>query len=365
MTKSVTTVTNGKVFVSVSIEKSSLFDTVDFGVKKLAPDKPKDATVWKDTEGRKVFFSSETKTWRYEPTEKGKNHQETKQNNLNPKKIHFYSENMIRELLSSKTKEEELEVMDKYRDLFARINSGEKARIDWYEKGQKSIKAIREYLEDNNEKLIEVKYVGNDKNLDDKYITSDLLIKTDKRVLGISLKKSAQARLWNSVVSRKNNPVVNDYIINMRNLLQKISGEAVNNRKDAKRILYKNNKKVFNETDGLSLMDYSILKHRELRKNLKPLRAKLAEEKIKPQVNKILDAIKNNTLIIVYEDKILDSTSLPLGELQIQDNEKTGQTLLTLGEVPMAVINIRQDGLGYGPAIKLEASISRDKRLFR
>lgn len=357
-------VTNGRF--SISIETKGSIKNADFGRSiQLAPGKPDDVTVWKDVYGRDVFKHPRTGHWRYYPTPKDTASRFKKgvreavsegkvpsknilKENQTQRQLHTNSELYIRDSLMNKKSSYE-----------SMLNES------WKNASDMSIRAIRDYFSSTGETIQKVDYVGNKKSIDQKYITSDILITTDKRTIGVSLKKDSQARLWNSTINRNKNSVVDSFVRSMKQNLERISGEKVNNRKKAKEVYFSNKDKVFDFTNGLTLEEYSKVQHKNLKNKLEPLREAEAERNIKPKVEKVINSIRNNDLIIVYGQRVLDNTTIPDGDLKIQNNENTGQTLFMIDNTPLASINIRQDGLGYGPAIKLEASITRNEKLFK
>jgi hypothetical protein len=82
-----------------------------------------------------------------------------------------------------------------------------------------------------------------------------------------------------------------------------------------------------------------------------------------------LNNIKEGSLIIVSGDKIVDKDSLKklsgidASDLEIQyiDERNKGRAiLLKYGNLALAKIGIRQDGIGYGKSVKLEANFTQE-----
>lgn len=357
-------VTNGRF--SISIDVNQQVKSADFGRSiELAPGKPEDVTAWKDIYGRDVYKHPRTGHWRYYPTQKDTASRFKKGVKEAVREGKIPDKNILREKQTRRQLHTNSELY--VRDSLMGKESSYKNLLNesWKNASDMSVKAIRDYFSTTGETITRVDYVGNKKNIDQKYTTADLLITTDKRTLGVSLKKDSQARLWNSTISRKSNSIVDGFVRSMKENLERISGEKVSNRKKAKEVYSLNKDKVFDFTNGLTLEEYSKVQHKNLKNELEPLREAEARKNIKPKVERVINSVRNNDLIIVYGQKVLDNTTIPDGDLEIQSNEKTGQTLFTINNIPLAVINIRQDGLGYGPAIKLEASIARNEKLFK
>ena len=77
-------------------------------------------------------------------------------------------------------------------------------------------------------------------------------------------------------------------------------------------------------------------------------------------VEKVFKAVHGGTLIIVADNKLVDSKSIRQFEGLRVSHAEDGSNFIINGNNRVAVLGIRQDGKGYGTSIKLEANLTTD-----
>lgn len=375
-------VTNGRFSISVEVRKPSR--NVDFGIKFDPSDRPPPgAKKWWDINDNPVI-KGPNNSWKLD-----KNIKETKlqkrmgvayDRNVAPQKTqekvkdsgeviekaYSLSENLIKNLLLANNDSSKMELRADFESKIDDLILAENTKKTWKEATYASTEAIQNFLKTKGQNIKGVEHVGNSTQ-EDKFFTSDLLITTtDGKKLGVSLKKNGNTRMLNTSINEDEH--VKKFFEEQENLLRMFAPPELKNKKFNRSIRKEilesqgDKKTKIKKIDGESL-DERLLKLRNgLRKDLEDeVDAATHINKISGKVNKIFDAIDNGTLIIVASGSIFSSEEL--NKLNNKTSEelnnfdaKNGENFIRKGGVSIARIGIRQDGIGYGTSMKLEAT---------
>lgn len=349
-------ITNGKF--SISIETKNKVKSANFsrGVE-LAPGKPDDAAVWKDTRGNTVYKNPRTGHWRYYDTQKDTSRRMSSAYNL---------------LKEQESREKEIKQIHKASELYI-VDSlmGRKSKFvnqldeKWKNSSDNSVKVIQKYLSRTGEVVKNVEYVGN-KSQPDEFYTADIIIQTDKRNLGVSLKKTGNARMHNSSINQEEKS--KEFFRKQDKLLSLFAPEGTRlNREIRKEIFLNNRNKKLN--NGKTLEKTLNELRREVSKSLtKDIDNVTKSNNLLGKLNKIFNAIDNDTMIIVGDNLFVDSKGLQKLRNENKDknpsfvlaHNKDGSNIIQYYGVGVARVGIRQDGKGYGTSMKLEATFTQE-----
>lgn len=361
-------------FLSRSKQKKSP-KNIDFGAGSitLRPGKPKEATQWYDVNNRQVY-KRPNGHWSYVNPDKSKRNLENRManaydRNVKPVKAqstpsqggrasaHSLSENLVKDLLLTKNDSSKIKLKGIFESEINKLESDDKTKKDWIESTYNSVDAIKTYLENSGEQIKGIEHVGS-KTQSDEFYTADIIIQTDKRKLGVSLKKTGNARMYNTSLNKDSR--VQEFFIAQDNLLKRFVPEGTKlNRKIRKKIFNENkNKKI----DGVSLEKHLSSLRVNLQQSLRDdIDNVLNSSNIVGKVQKIFNAIDKNTLILVSNKDVIDSSNLKtLGQNHLEPRHaKDGSNFIYYGDIAIAKLGIRQDGMGYGTSIKLEANFTQ------
>lgn len=285
------------------------------------------------------------------------------------------SEKLIVGLLSANDDQSKLKLKDQFESDINKTDITDKTKKLWIKYTYNSFEVIQNFLKENNMQIEKVTHVGNKKQADE-YYTADLLMKTDKGMFGISLKKTGNARLHNTSLNKNKSAIegVQQFISNQDKLLKKfatldddlkkyVPEEVKLNRKIRKEIFQKFEGKTAKSVliEGKTLEQYISKERGKLQQGLKDNIDKVLESSnLVENVGKIFEAIHGGTLIIVANDKLVDSKSIKKLERLSVAHANDGSNFVMNGNNRVAVLGIRQDGKGYGTSIKLEANLTTD-----
>lgn len=360
-------VTNGRFSISIETKKSP--KNVNFGAGSitLRPYKPKGATEWWDVDGRPVY-KRPSGHWSYTNPKQAKKSLEKRMSSAYNRNVessqggktlaHVLSEKLIKDLLSAKNDSSKVKLKGIFESEINKLESDDKTKRDWIDSTYNSAQAIQTYLDSNGEQIKSIDYVGN-KVQPEEFYTADIVIQTNKRRLGVSLKKTGNARMHNTTLNADNR--VQEFFAAQDDLLKRFAPQETNlNRELRKQILDKNkNKKI----DGITLEKHLSGLRINLQKELSDdIDNVLNSNNLVDKVQKIFNAINKNTLIIASNKDIIDSSNLKkLGQNHLEARHASnGSNFIYYGNLAVARLGIRQDGLGYGNSIKLEANFTQE-----
>lgn len=367
-------VTNGKFSISVDVRKPSR--SVDFSVK-FDPGKlpPPGVRQWRDLQNREVFKGPDGR-WRLQSSREklqkrignAYNHNVKEKNRASDEdgvaeKAFSLSERLIKNLLLAKNDSNKMDLKVDFESKIDSLVLDKKTKKDWKRATYASAEAIQGFLKAKGKEVSDVEHVGNSTQ-EDKFFTSDLIITTtDGKRLGVSLKKSGNARMFNSSINKDNN--VKKFFSEQDRLLKMFAPAELKDKKFNRSI----RKEIFENNKGKKIGDKTLESHLvELRNNL---RKDLSDEvdaathinKISNQIDKIFNAVGNGTLIIVAGNSIFSSEELSklnskLPEKLNKFDAQSGEDFIRKGGEYIAKVGIRQDGIGYGTSMKLEATFT-------
>lgn len=366
-------VTNGRFSISIETRKPSR--NVDFAVK-FDPGKMPPAGVkkWWDIRNREVFQGPDGR-WRlqsskenlekrirsgYNRNVRGKN--ESTSNEGVIEKAYSLSENFIKDFLLAKNDSSKMDLKADFESEIDNLILTARTKREWKKATYQSSEAILGFLKTKGKTISNVEHVGNSAQ-EDKFFTSDLIITTDDgKKLGVSLKKSGNARMFNTTISKNEN--VEKFFLEQEKILRMFAPPELKdkkfNRKIRKEIFEKNMSKE-TEIDGRTINKYISEISGNLKRNLsEEVDAVTHINKISDQIDKIFNAVSNDTLIIVAGSSIFSSKELnrlnsTLPEKLNKVDAKSGEDFIKKGGEYIAKVGIRQDGIGYGTSMKLEA----------
>lgn len=362
-------VTNGKFSISIETKKS--LKNVNFGAGPitLRPGKPKEATQWYDVNNRQVYRRPNGH-WSYINPDQSRKNLERRMSNAYDRNVkptpspkvgrvsaHTLSEKLIKDLLLTKNDSSKIKLKGVFESEINKLDSDNKTKKDWIESTYNSMRAIQTYLENNGEQIKNVEHVGN-KVQPEEFYTADIIIQTNKRKLGVSLKKTGNARMYNTSINKDSR--VQEFFTSQDDLLKKFVPEET-------KLNRKLRKEIFNKNKNQKINDLTLEKHlSNLRVNLQQslkddIDNVLNSSNIVDKVQKIFDAINKDTLILVSNNNVIDSSSLKrLGQNQLEPRHaKDGSNFIYYGNLAVARLGIRQDGMGYGTSMKLEANFTQ------
>lgn len=396
----------------ISLEDKQATGFIEFSQIKLAPNKPKEATEWRDINGRPVAYNPGTKTWhhtdkkdkkRSSPAsrmEQARKSGKWKGPTIQEKtKGSYYSERSKSAASSEKfinsVLNGDLEDSKEHKSLLSPT---------WEASSIRSINLIKEFINQNNTTLLKSEWVGANKKLNDEHKTADLLLTLqDKKgrltQVGVNLKKSDSAVFHNKSINIKTLPlqsklIYDNYIESSNKFLNFISkSSSLSKRADRKNILksvlHKPILEVFNNdvrlieeffpeiSSQIELDDLKKLtvekairtKHNSLKKEVLKSQTQDIEEKIKERTKKFVSNIQNGSLITVWggDDKnkggIIDKdkiSHLNPEKISIEVNSKNPtQKLIVVDGVVFCVLHTREDGIGYGQRFRTDATLAQ------
>lgn len=361
-------VSNGRFSVSVETIKKSRAKTTNFAVE-LLPGKPEGATSWFDVNNRPVKYNTQTDAWYHKDSSGQKDRRRisrSAQSQSNKPKVvskEIRAFQLSEKFIASALLNDNNQLRNRFEQEVNLLygNEARDSAKSWIDSTYKSINTIRNYLTTTDEKVEETEHVGS-KVQSDEFYTADILIKTNKRTLGVSLKKTGNTRMHNTTLNRNQYDIVDQFLKEQDKLYSRFVDEGTKlDRKTRKELLSKHEKTKIGDK---SLKEHLIGLRAKMQKALEEdIEAVLEKKNIVGQVKKIFNAIENKTLIIATDDTVVDDialNALNLDEKRVRiatapDNAK----IIEYGGIPVARLGTRQDGLGYGQTIKLEASFVR------
>lgn len=366
-------ITNGKFSISIETKKPSR--NIDFGAGPitLRPGKPKEATQWYDVNNRQVYRRPNGH-WSYTNPDQSRKSLEKRMSNAYDRNVkpsvaqtspanigkasaHTLSENLVKDLLLTKNDSSKIKLKGVFESEINKLESDDKTKKDWIESTYNSIQAIQAYLENSGEQIKNVEHVGN-KTQPEEFYTADIIIQTDKRKLGVSLKKTGNARMYNTSVNKDSR--AQEFFAAQDSLLKRFVPEGTKLNRKLRKEIFNNNKNQ--KIDGLTLEKHLSNLRVNLQQSLgDDIDNVLNSSNIVGKVQKIFNAINKNTLILVSNKDVIDSSNLKrLGQNQLEPRHaKDGSNFIYYGNIAVAKLGIRQDGMGYGTSIKLEANFTQ------
>jgi hypothetical protein len=366
-------ITNGKFSISIETKKSP--KNVNFGAGSitLRPGKPKEATQWYDVNNRQVY-KRPSGHWSYTNPEQSKKSLERRMSSAYDRNVesssaqkppaqgtktsaHTLSENLIKDLLLTKNDSSKVKLKGIFESEINKLESDDKTKKDWIDSTYNSAQAIQAYLDNSGEQIKNIDYVGN-KAQSEEFYTADIIIQTDKRKLGVSLKKTGNARMYNTSINKDNR--VQEFFAAQDDLLKRFAPQGTKLNRKLRKEIFSNNKNQ--KIDGLTLEKHLSNLRVDLQKNLKDdIDNVLGSSNIVGKVQKIFNAINKNTLILVSNKDVIDSSNLKkLGQNHLEPRHANdGSNFIYYGNTAVARLGIRQDGMGYGTSIKLEANFTQ------
>ena len=370
-------VTNGRFSISVEVRKPSR--NVDFGVK-FDPSKlpPAGAKQWWDVQDREVFKGPDGH-WRLQASKEklqkrmsnayDQNIKEKNKINTNEgviEKAFSLSEKLIKDLLLTKNDSSKIDLKVDFESKIDSLVLDKKTKNDWKKATYASTEAIQNFFKAKGQSIKDIEHVGNSTQ-EDKFFTSDLIITTtDGKRIGVSLKKSGNARMFNSSINKDEN--VKKFFNEQEKLLRMFAPPKFKNEKFNRSIRkeifesQKDKENKIKKIGGKSLDTYLTELRNNLRKDLSDeVDAATHINKISGQVDKIFNAVNNGTLIIVAGNSVFSSEELNKLNNRIPEklnkfDAKNGEDFIKKGGESIAKIGMRQDGIGYGTSMKLEAT---------
>lgn len=405
-------VTNGRFFVSVETKKPS--NKMDFAIDPLAPNKPEEATSWFTTTSKPVELNPKTDRWTYTDLEDRRKELEDRMEEAYDKRIddilnrpersntptsgetlttqiHTLSERCIGDALVPQ-KESREGILKKFRDDLLKTNKkiSEKELDKWYESSVRSINAIEDYIVSvfgEEKKVKSYRHVGMEKKIDEKFGTADIIITignddSDDRELGISLKKEGDARLLNTSINTQN--IAIDYLKEQQKLLKRVAkmfGDELGEIPENKRLKKAQSKEIITKYGNRKISGQKTLnevlqeRHKKLKENaLRNINDIVSENNLIGKIDSVIKNIKDGSLIVVSGGSIVDKDSLTNSggidtsnvKISPKDTSKGKLSLVWFEtkdkkekEKVIATIGVRQDGIGYGVSVKLEANFSK------
>lgn len=366
-------ITNGKFSISIETKKPSRNVNFGAGPITLRPGKPKEATQWYDVNNRQVYRRPNGH-WSYTNPDQSKKNLERRMSNAYDRNVkpsvaqtslpkigkasaHTLSENLVKDLLLTKNDSSKIKLKGVFESEINKLESDDKTKKDWIESTYNSTQAIQTYLENNGEQIKSIEHVGN-KTQPEEFYTADIIIQTDKRKLGVSLKKTGNARMYNTSLNKDSR--VQEFFAAQDNLLKRFASEGTKLNRKLRKEIFNNNKNQ--KIDGITLEKHLSNLRVNLQQSLKDdIDNVLNSSNIVGKVQNIFNAINKNTLILVSNKDVIDSSNLKrLGQNQLEPRHaKDGSNFIYYGNIAVAKLGIRQDGMGYGTSIKLEANFTQ------
>lgn len=379
---------NSLFYLDIDVNKAPIKNKkLDFAVEELAPGKPDNAAAWVTKSGLPVFYYPPTKSWRYTNPNTGSIYETkrrggkfyrviegTKDETSAKDRIYTLSEKIVGESLVSDTFKKE-KLIKWFEDELLKYNGTPKTKKGWVDSTYKSVTAVDSYLSNVLEtKAVSYKHVGKDKKVDEEFGTADIKLTLDNgRTLGVSLKKEGDARLHNSSINSEEK--TKNYFIQQRKYLREAARkngkeipEGYNpGRKESRKIKESYGDTIL-ESTGKTLNQTLEESHKQFVNNaLSNSTDIIKNNKLVEKIGTVFKNVQAGNLIIVSGDKIIDAESLEGLDTSkltmMKGNEQKDGTrpiLLMHGQVAIARIGIRQDGIGYGYSAKLEANFTKE-----